>query len=131
MPLQHGSRRLSSPATRLSDVGTKMRLDLTCGEALDVVSALPLGSVPAIITDPPYGNTDLAFDQEPVDWVRLWPELRRVLTPTGLLVMFAGDLFTLDMVAAARDIYRYRLVWEKTRSTGFFDANQRPQIRQP
>lgn len=103
-----------------------MTLDLTCGEAFDVLSALPSDSVPAIITDPPYGNTELAFDQESVDWARLWPELRRVLAPTGVIVMFAADLFTLDMVAAARDIYRYRLVWEKTRSTGFLDANLRP-----
>lgn len=103
-----------------------MTLDLICGEALDVVSALPSASVPAIITDPPYGNTELAFDQQPVDWARLWPELRRVLTSTGVIVMFAADLFTVDMIQAARDLYRYRLVWEKTRSTGFLDANQRP-----
>ena len=103
-----------------------MTCDLTQGTALDVLAELPTGSVPAIITDPPYGNTNLAFDQEPIDWTAHWVELRRVLSPTGVIVMFTGDLFTVDQIMRARDIYSYRLVWEKTRSTGFLDANLRP-----
>lgn len=103
-----------------------MSFDLTAGDALDVLAALPGDSVPAIITDPPYGSTELAFDQKPVNWSLVWPELRRVLTPAGVIVMFAADLFTVDMIQQGRDIYRYRLVWEKSRNTGFLDANIRP-----
>ncbi|WP_407543809.1 site-specific DNA-methyltransferase (plasmid) [Deinococcus radiomollis] len=90
------------------------------------MKGLESGSVDAVITDPPYEMTELEFDQHPVDWPAWWAQARRVLKPNGVIVAFAAGLFTVDLIQSARDIYRYRLVWEKTRSTGFLDANIRP-----
>ena len=96
------------------------------GNCLDVMATLPTGSVQALITDPPYGTTELAFDQGGVDWAAFWAEARRVCTPSAVMVLFADSLFTVDLIVSNRSEYRYRLVWEKTRGTGFLDANQRP-----
>ena len=87
---------------------------------------LPDASVDAIITDPPYGTTALHFDQTPIDWPAWWAEIHRVTKETGVIVCFAADLFTVDLIQSNRKNYRYRLVWEKTMATGHLSANKRP-----
>jgi site-specific DNA-methyltransferase (adenine-specific) len=96
------------------------------GSCLEFMRTLPAASIDAIITDPPYGTTDLEFDRVGIDWAAFWLEARRITKPAAVIVMFAADLFTVDLIQSARDLYRYRLVWEKTRFTGFLDANRRP-----
>ncbi|WP_274379555.1 hypothetical protein, partial [Deinococcus kurensis] len=96
------------------------------GNCLDVMAALPTGSVQALITDPPYGTTNLAFDRQPIDWPAFWAEARRVCTREAVMLLFADGLFTVDLIQSNRAEYRYRLVWKKTRGTGFLDANRRP-----
>ena len=88
---------------------------------------LPDASVDVIISDPPYHTTQLHYDRAPmIDWAAWWREANRVVKPTGTIVLFADDLFTIDLILTNRKQYRYRLVWEKTRRTRFLDANRRP-----
>jgi hypothetical protein len=49
-----------------------------------------------------------------------------VVKPAGVVVLFAADLFTVDLILTQRANYRYRLVWCKSMSTGFLDAERRP-----
>lgn len=96
------------------------------GDCLEVMRGMADNSVSAVITDPPYGTTALHFDQTPIDWAAWWAEVHRVTRETGVIVCFAADLFTVDLIQSNRKNYRYRLVWEKTMPTGFLDANRRP-----
>lgn len=88
----------------------------------------PSGKYDLLLTDSPYYTTNLAFDKAPpIDYEReFWPEAWRVLKPNGAVVMFAADLFTVDLILSQRANYRYRLVWCKTMGTGFLDAERRP-----
>lgn len=96
------------------------------GDCLEVMRGMADNSVDAVLTDPPYGTTALGFDQTPIDWAAWWAEVHRVTKETGVVVCFAADLFTVDLIQSNRKNYRYRLVWEKTMPTGFLDANRRP-----
>lgn len=96
------------------------------GDCLEVMRQFPDAHFDALISDPPYGTTALAFDQIAIDWPAFWAQAHRVVKPTGVIVMFAADLFTVDLIQSNRKHYRYRLVWEKTMTTGFLDANRRP-----
>jgi site-specific DNA-methyltransferase (adenine-specific) len=87
----------------------------------------PAGTYDLLLIDPPYHTTNLDFDQEqPMNWATWWPQAWRLLKPTGVVVAFAADLFTVDLIQSQRKHYRYRLVWEKTNYTGFLDASNRP-----
>lgn len=104
-----------------------MNYALHNADCLEVMAILPAASIDAIISDPPYMTTNLHFDQgEGMDWQAWWDEAWRVVKPAGVVVLFAADLFTVDLILTQRANYRYRLVWEKTMPTGFLDANQRP-----
>ena len=96
------------------------------GDCLDVMKTFPDNYFSAVITDPPYGTTALAFDQTPINWPAWWAEVHRVTKEAGVIVCFAADLFTVDLIQSNRKHSRYRLVWEKTMPTGFLDANRRP-----
>lgn len=96
------------------------------GDCLEAMRQFPDAHFDAVITDPPYGTTALDFDQTPIDWAAWWAEIHRVTKETGVIVCFAADLFTVDLIQSNRKNYRYRLVWEKTVATGHLDANVRP-----
>jgi DNA modification methylase len=95
------------------------------GDCLERLRHVKTGSIDAVIADPPYGCTDLPWDQA-VDWPRLWPELLRALKPTGVVAFFAQQPFTTELINSQRRMFRYELVWQKSRVTGFLDANRRP-----
>ncbi len=104
-----------------------MRNTLHLGDCLEYMRGLADASVDCLISDPPYHTTNLHYDRAPmIDWQAWWREANRVVKPTGTIVLFADDLFTIDLILTNRKQYRYRLVWEKTRRTRFLDANRRP-----
>ena len=103
-----------------------MRAELHVGDGLEVMRGMPDASVDLLASDPPYNVTALAFDRQPVDWAAWWAEARRVVKPTGLVVLFAQQPFTTDLINSNRREFRYLLVWEKSLRTGFLDANRRP-----
>ena len=76
------------------------------GDALDIFPLLP--QVDAIITDPPYGATSLAWDQWPDGWPIEATKLTAQMWCFGSLRMFLGHHDEFDWWKMAQDI-----VWEK------------------
>lgn len=104
-----------------------MDYELHQADCLEYMASQPTGGFDAIIADPPYMTTNLHFDKAPpLDWAAWWEQVWRVVKPSGVVVLFAADLFTVDLILTQRANYRYRLVWEKSNYTGFLDANNRP-----
>lgn len=101
------------------------RITLLRGLWQDVLPTLDPASIDALITDSPYGTTQLEWDI-PVDWSQFWPALYRVCKPSAVQVMFSAQPFTTDLINSNRANYRYELIWPKTMPTGFLDANRRP-----
>lgn len=99
---------------------------LHLGNCIDLMRTLPDNSVDALISDPPYGTTALAFDRQPIDWAAWWAQAKRITKPTAPIVLFAQQPFTTDLICSNRKMFRYLLVWQKTMPTGFLDANARP-----
>ncbi len=100
-------------------------VDLRRGDCFEVLAGLPDGSVDAVLTDPPYGTTDLAWDAvPPLD--RLWAEWRRVLKPGGAAIVFGAQPFTTDLINSNRRGFRFAWKWLKRNPTGFANAKRRP-----
>lgn len=103
---------------------------LYSGDCLEAMRRLPEGSVDLVVTDPPYGTTNLDFDREArrnkPDWGNWWTEIHRVAKPSAIIACFAAQPFTTDLINANRKNFRYDLVWHKTTPVGFLSANVRP-----
>ncbi len=95
------------------------------GDCLDILPTLPAGSVHTILTDIPYSVLGLDWDQ-PIPLAALWEQFRRILTPTGAVIMTATQPFTTQLIASNLGWFKYSLVWEKTRPTGFLHAKHMP-----
>jgi len=91
-------------------------ITLIHGDARDVI-ATPGESFDAVVTDPPYGETSLAWDR----WPDGWPaSLVPVLKPSGSLWCFGSLRMFLDRAAEfAAWRMAQDLVWEKQNGSGF------------
>ena len=94
-------------------------------EALELLKQLPDNSVDLVLTDPPYGITQNKWDK-PIDFQEFWRELKRVGKEDCAFVFTASQPFTTDLINSNREMFKYELVWEKSKSSGFLNANRMP-----
>ncbi|WP_306003083.1 site-specific DNA-methyltransferase [Brevundimonas sp. C43] len=85
-------------------------------DCLKAMTKLPDESVHLIAVDLPYGVSVEVWDKiVPLD--KMFAEFRRILTPTGNIVLTAQGRFTNALMNAALDLHRFNMVWAKTRKT--------------
>ena len=97
---------------------------LWLGSCLDLMASIPDGSVDLVACDLPYGVTACDWDKL-VPMNALWAEYRRILKPTGNIILTAAGMFSAKLMMAAPDLYKYTNIWEKTRATNFFHKDYR------
>lgn len=102
-----------------------MNIKLICGDCIAEFDKLESESVDMVIADPPYGVTKNKWDSIiPLD--SLFKEIRRIIKPSGAVVLFGSGFFTAQLMNAGKILWRYNLIWEKTSPTGFLNANRMP-----
>jgi len=95
----------------------------------DCLAILPhLSGVDAVVTDPPYGITNIHWDKShgcTPDW---WAFIRVLLvTPNSPVVMTAIGMATFSAVFGAGIPFRWKSVWCRGgKVTGYLDASKRP-----
>ena len=99
-------------------------------DCLEGMKQIPDGTIDAVICDLPYGvlngeseggSWDTIIPFEP-----LWAEYRRVCKPTAAIVLFAQGMFTADLMHSNPKMWRYNLIWNKMRATGFLNCGRMP-----
>lgn len=101
------------------------QVSLFLGDCLHKMQLIPDGYVDLVLCDLPYGTTKCKWDSIiPLDV--LWAQYKRVLKPTGSVVLFADQPFTSVLICSNLDWFKYEWVWVKNRTTGFLLANYRP-----
>ena len=95
------------------------------GDCLKLLRRVPNASVDLILCDLPYGTTQNRWDSV-IDLEQLWIEYRRVLKPNGAVVLTAQGIFTAKLILSNEDWFKYKIVWEKSKSTNFLNAKKQP-----
>lgn len=99
-------------------------------DCLDGMKDIPDGSVDAVICDLPYGV--LHKDNPHVQWDNiipfepLWEQYERVTKDNAAIVLFAQGMFTAQLMMSNPKSWRYNLIWDKQRVTGFLNARRMP-----
>jgi site-specific DNA-methyltransferase (adenine-specific) len=101
------------------------RAKLLHGECLELMTGLADGSVDAIVADLPYQISRLEWDRM-IPLEPMWAQFRRLLKPTGVVVLTASQPFTSLLVSSNPTCFMYALVWNKSRKTGFTHAKLKP-----
>lgn len=97
-----------------------------CMDALVMLRGLAAGSVDAVISDFPYNTTACEWETDLALSSTFWHELRRVTKPNCAILTTCSEPFTSLITIKNRDILRHTWVWEKSRATGYLNANRQP-----
>ncbi|MDR0523415.1 MAG: site-specific DNA-methyltransferase [Candidatus Methanoplasma sp.] len=95
------------------------------GDCIEVMRSFPDRSVDMVLCDLPYGTTQNKWDSV-VDLDNLWGEYKRVVKPDGAIVLTSQGVFTARLIVSNIDMFRYKIVWEKSKPTNFLNAKKQP-----
>jgi len=105
------------------------KITLLPGDCLERMAEIPAGSVDMICCDLPYGTTACKWDAV-IPFAPLWEQYRRLIKPSGAIVLFGSQPFTSALVTSNPKWFRYELIWDKVnRYSGQLNANRMPLKR--
>ena len=105
-------------------------INLIQGDCLLEMQNIPDKSVDMILCDLPYevlhkNNPHAQWDRI-IPFDKLWEQYNRIIKDNGAIVLFAQGMFTAQLMMSNPKMWRYNLVWDKCRVTGFLNANRMP-----
>lgn len=86
---------------------------------------IPDKSIDAIICDLPYGTTSCDFDTI-IPFEPLWDAYKRIIKPNGNIILFASGRFVFSLYASQPKLFRYDMVWEKSKCGSPLTAKYMP-----
>lgn len=95
------------------------------GDCLEVMKGMPDKCVDLVLTDPPYGTTQCAWDVV-VPFNEMWSELNRILKDDCMLILTASQPFTSNLIVSNIKNYKYSWTWNKKQSGSFMMAKFQP-----
>ncbi|WP_224999397.1 site-specific DNA-methyltransferase [Cesiribacter sp. SM1] len=98
---------------------------VTEGDCLEVMKQIPGGSVDMILCDLPYGTTQNQWDSV-INLEELWKEYERLIKPNGAIVLTSQGIFTAKLILSNEKLFKYKIVWEKSKPTNFLNAKKQP-----
>lgn len=95
------------------------------GDCIQVMEKIPDESIDLILCDLPYGTTTNKWDfQIPLD--KLWKQYLRIIKKNGVIALTSQGIFTARLIISGEKYFKYKVVWEKSKSTNFLNAKKQP-----
>lgn len=109
---------------------TGIRKDVQIGDCRlilgDCLEILPtLGTVNAVITDPPYGTTQCSWDAV-IPFAKMWSAISAVAGGGCPVVLFGSEPFSSLLRGSNLRHFKYDWIWDKPKGTGFLNAKKQP-----
>jgi site-specific DNA-methyltransferase (adenine-specific) len=97
------------------------------GDCLEVMDRLIEKGlkVDMILCDLPYKITRNKWDIE-IDLIKLWDQYNRIIKYNGAIVLTANEPFTSELIMSNIDMYKYKIIWEKTVASSQMNCNYAP-----
>lgn len=94
-------------------------------DCLEIMKKLPDNSIDMVLCDLPYGTTQNKWDSV-IPLEKLWKEYKRIVKPNGAIVLTSQGIFTANLIVSNPKMFKYKWVWEKSKSTNFLNAKKQP-----
>ena len=95
------------------------------GDCLEVMPEIDASSIDFVLCDLPYGSTQNEWD-EGLPLEQLWEQYRRILAPRGVVALMSHGRFTAHVIFSQSRIFKYKIVWVKSKATNFLNAKKQP-----
>ena len=95
------------------------------GDCLETMKSIETGSIDMILCDLPYGTTAQKWDVI-IPFDKLWEQYERIIKDNGAIVLFGKNPFTAKLIMSNEKLFRYELIWEKTRAGNSMQVCKQP-----
>ena len=95
------------------------------GDCLEIMKNFPANSIDMILCDLPYGFTQNHWDSI-IPLEKLWKEYERIIKDDGVIALTAQGVFTAKLILSNQKLFKYKMVWIKSKSTNFLNAKKQP-----
>ena len=119
-PIVHEIPPIISPIPIEADWHNKI-YNMDCIQGM---KSLPDKSIDLILTDLPYGLTECKWDSV-IPLKDMWDAYKRLIKPSGAIVLFAQQPFSSVLVSSNIEMFKYSLVWKKSKTGNFAQAPYR------
>lgn len=102
-----------------------MKVELHCGDCLEIMKDIKSNSVDLILADLPYGTTKNKWDIV-IPFESLWEGYERIIKDNGVIALFGDEPFASKLRLSNEKLYRYDWVRIKSNPTGFLNAKKMP-----
>lgn len=100
------------------------------GDCLELMKNIPDKSINMICCDLPYGvlhrNNPHAQWDNVIPFEPMWEQYERIINDNGAIILFGQGIFTARLILSNEKLFRYTLIWDKCRVTGFLNSNRMP-----
>lgn len=105
-----------------------MTFSLHNEDIFDAMKNIDDASIDCVITDFPYGTLNKGRNgwDRVIDYDRFWKEVDRVCKPNWAVVSTAQQPFTSYLISTNWKHFKYTMVWEKSKATGYLNAKKQP-----
>ena len=102
-------------------------VSLYCGDCITTMRQLINDGikVDAIVCDIPYGIHNNKFDTV-IPFVEMWDCINQLVKPKGNVVLFASGVFTAKLMLSNEKMFRYELIWKKSKCGSPLTAKYMP-----
>ncbi len=96
-------------------------------DMFQVLPTLKDNSVDLLLTDFPYGtlNKRNTWDNV-IDFDLFWKEANRICKPSAAIISTAAQPFTSVLISSNYRDFKYTLIWEKSKATGYLNSKKQP-----
>lgn len=102
-----------------------MNIELIHGDCLVAMKDIPDKSIDMVLCDLPYGTTACEWDTI-IPFEPLWEQYERIIKDNGAIVLFGKQPFTSRLILSNLEMYRYELIWEKSRVGNNMQLGKQP-----
>ena len=97
-------------------------------DMFNVLGNLEPQSIDLLLTDFPYGTLNKGRNQwdRIIDYDKFWEIADIICKPTCAIVSTAAQPFTSVLISTNYRDFKYSLVWEKSKATGYLNAKKQP-----
>ena len=97
-------------------------------DMFNVLPHIESQSVDLILTDFPYGTLNKARNQwdRIIDYDKFWEYVDTICKPNAAIISTAAQPFTSELISTNYRDFKYCLVWEKSKATGYLNAKKQP-----
>lgn len=107
------------------EVAGNEKVELLCGDCLELMKSIPDGSIDMVLCDLPYGTTACKWDSI-IPFEPLWEQYNRIIKGNGAIVLFGSEPFSTELRHSNIKMFKYDWIWFKNMKTGFATAKYQP-----